>query len=102
MAYHGKRDMRSCNPPKFCNMYTYCVALHSGRRRPRQTSRINENDMQPIVPRLKESPIRVNIFRFQVMTDFPPRLKNGQPPQSTTGVEKISSSPFDAEADTQA
>ena len=31
---------------------------------------------------------------FQVTIDFHPRTKNGQPPQRTTGVARISSSHF--------
>ena len=37
-------------------------------------------------------PINVNMLGFQVTIDFHPRTKNGQPPQSTTGVARTSSS----------
>src|SRR5665811_1325058 len=37
------------------------------------------------------SAIRVNIFRFQVLTDFQPRTKKGQPPHKTTGVASTNS-----------
>src|SRR3977135_3328359 len=36
-------------------------------------------------------PINVNMFRLRVTRDRHPRTKNGQPPQSTTGVAKINS-----------
>src|SRR3979490_2270711 len=36
-------------------------------------------------------PINVNMFKLRVTRDRHPRTKNGQPPQSTTGVAKINS-----------
>ena len=36
------------------------------------------------------SAISVNMFRWRLTTDGQPRTKNGQPPQSTTGVASAS------------
>ena len=36
------------------------------------------------------SAISVNMFRLRFTTDCQPRTKNGHPPQSTTGVARMS------------